>query len=344
MKKILYSVLILAVAGVLVLTAGYTYMQSRWSKSMNSSVEPIIVTIEKGSGANAIGALLKKRGLIQTAFDFKLYSRFKGLNARYQSGTYAIPQNASIEDIANLLIEGKTATIKVTIPEGRVSWEIAKILADKLPQIDSARFEKVVYDPNFAESLGVPSRALEGYLFPDTYQFPYGVDEQGVAKIMVQSFQTIFAQLDPMKSEVYKKYGLNGVVTFASVVEEEAGVKEERQKIAGVFYNRLKRGMPLGADPTVRYIFRNLTGPIYKSQLNSNSPFNTRKFKGLMPHAVSNPGKDALYAALYPQANGNLYFVAKDNGSMEHFFSSSLKQHNAYKKVAAANRVKYGIK
>lgn len=96
--------------------------------------------------------------------------------------------------------------------------------------------------------------------------------------------------------------------------------------------------MPLGADPTVRFIFKNLTGPIYKSQLNSDSPYNTRKFKGLMPGPISNPGRKAIYAALNPAKTEALYFVAKDDGSMTHFFSSTLADHNKYKDVAARNR------
>ena len=128
------------------------------------------------------------------------------------------------------------------------------------------------------------------------------------------------------------------VLTLASVVEEETGIPEERPLIAGVFHNRLRIGMPLGADPTVRFIFKNLTGPIYKSQLNSDNPYNTRKFKGLMPGPISNPGRKAIEAALYPANTEALYFVAKDDGSMTHFFSKNLADHNKYKDVAAKNR------
>jgi UPF0755 protein len=96
--------------------------------------------------------------------------------------------------------------------------------------------------------------------------------------------------------------------------------------------------MPLGADPTVRFIFKNLTGPIYKSQLNSDSPYNTRKFPGLMPGPISNPGRKAIEATLFPDKTEALYFVAKDDGSHTHFFSTNLADHNKYKDVAAKNR------
>ncbi len=343
MKKAISILILLGLLTAIGGAGALYYFKSKWATQSNRSAKEVIITIKRGSGVGSIARVLKKHALIESVLDFKLYSRIQGTSEQYQSGVYAIPGNASIDDVAQQLIKGKTATTKVTIPEGRVSWEIAGILHTKMPHIDSATFEKVVYDAGFARKLGVQSKSLEGYLYPDTYRFPYGADEKEIVSIMVHSFKAIFKSLNPKKSQLYKKYGENGVVTFASVVEEEAGVQNERGRIAGVFYNRLRRGMPLGADPTVRYIFRNLTGPIYKSQLNSNSPFNTRKFKGLMPHAVSNPGKEALRAALFPDTNGYLYFVAKDNGSMEHFFSKSLREHNRYKNVAAVNRQKYGI-
>ncbi|MGL1903574.1 MAG: endolytic transglycosylase MltG [Fibrobacterales bacterium] len=344
MKKVIIILVVILAVGLASLAAVFNHYQSQWSIRNSDSTVPLIIQIKRGSAVGQIGALLKKNRLIGDTFDFKLYSRYSGLGTRYKSGVYAIPANATILEIAELLSHGKTATVKVTIPEGRVSWEISAILANKMPQIDSARFENAVYDAQFAKVLGIQSKSVEGYLYPDTYKFPYGVTEREVIRIMVAQFNRVFKTLDSEKSDFFKKYGKNGVVTFASVVEEEAGVPNERGRIAGVFYNRLKRGMPLGADPTVRYIFRNLTGPIYRSQLRSDSPFNTRKNRGLMPHAVSNPGKDALKAALFPETNRDLYFVAKDNGSMEHFFSGSLKMHNYYKNVAAANRKKYAIK
>ena len=128
------------------------------------------------------------------------------------------------------------------------------------------------------------------------------------------------------------------VLTLASVVEEETGKTDERPLISGVFHNHLRKGMPLGADPTVRFIFKNLNNHIYKSQLNSDSPYNTRKFKGLMPGPISNPGRKAIEAALHPAETKALYFVAKDNGSGEHFFSSTLSDHNKFKDIAAKNR------
>ena len=183
------------------------------------------------------------------------------------------------------------------------------------------------------------ANSLEGYLLPDTYPFPIDADEETIIKQMVAANLKV---RDEMKEKPDSKWAVLGnwhkVLTLASVVEEETGKPDERFLIAGVFHNRLEIGMPLGADPTVRFIFKNLTGPIYKSQLNSDSPYNTRKFKGLMPGPISNPGRKAIEAALFPADTKALYFVAKDDGSGTHFFSSTLTDHNKFKDVAAKNR------
>jgi UPF0755 protein len=131
---------------------------------------------------------------------------------------------------------------------------------------------------------------------------------------------------------------MNGWVTLASIVEKEAGVPSERPLIAGVFYNRLLQNWSLGADPTVRFVLRKLTGPITVKDLNVNSPYNTRRFTGLPPGPICNPGKGALLAALNPANTEMMFFVAKDNGSRQHFFSKNNTEHIRYKSVAAENR------
>lgn len=227
----------------------------------------------------------------------------------------------------------------MTIPEGRASWEIPAYLKKAFPNLDEDRWNKLVQDPKFAQSLGLEAKTLEGYLLPDTYPFAMDANEETILKQMVAANLKLRDEMLSKPQAMWKTLGTwHRVLTLASVVEEETGIPEERPLIAGVFHNRLRIGMPLGADPTVRFIFKNLTGPIYKSQLNSDSPYNTRKFKGLMPGPISNPGRKAIYAALNPAKTEALYFVAKDDGSMTHFFSSTLADHNKYKDVAARNR------
>jgi UPF0755 protein len=305
--------------------------------AVSSNTETVLLEIPKGSSAAKVSQILKEKGVWQDGLAFKVRNKMD--KPSLKAGWYEIPPQQTLDQIFALLESGKNAVRRVTIPEGRASWEIPAYLKKAFPDLNEERWNKLVQDPRFAQSLGVEASSLEGYLLPDTYPFPIDANEETILKQMVAANLKF---RDEMKEKTDSKWATLGnwhrVLTLASVVEEETGKPDERFLIAGVFHNRLEIGMPLGADPTVRFIFRNLTGPIYKSQLNSDSPYNTRKFKGLMPGPISNPGRKAIEAALFPADTKALYFVAKDDGSGTHFFSSTLSDHNKYKDIAAKNR------
>lgn len=335
MKKLILLVLF-AIAGLTVGSAVYMYRQ--WNQPTLHTT-PILLEIPKGAHSAQIGRLLQKHHVIANATSFHLWCRIHGLGPQLKAGWYEIPTGSSISELAQLFTSGKTATVKVTIPEGRATWEIFSIVKNAFPHLDSARWDSLTHSPQHASRLGVQSPSLEGYLLPETYAFAYGSTESEIIHQMVRANLALKAEFEGKSGSAWGILGSwHRVLTLASVVEEETGKPDERPRIAGVFHNRLRMGMPLGADPTVRFIFRNLTGPIYKSQLASDNPYNTRKFAGLMPGPISNPGRKAIEAALWPMSTKDLYFVAKDDGSGEHFFSTTLSQHNSYKGVAASNR------
>ncbi|MDR1813041.1 MAG: endolytic transglycosylase MltG [Candidatus Fibromonas sp.] len=338
MKKLLAFFIVLFF-GVLGLGAGSAfYIYKQWQQP-SPLKEPILLEIPKGYGAAQVGRLLQKGGVIESARSFKWWCSLHPGKANFKTGWYSIPTGQSIEQIAAILSSGKTATIRVTIPEGRASWEIAGILAKSQLKLDSVKLDSLMHSKAFTDSLTVEAKDLEGYLLPNTYDFPYGTNEQGAIKFLVRENLRLRDELQILNSPVWNELGSwHRILTMASVVEEETGLPQERPRIAGVFLNRLRIGMPLGADPTVRFIFRNLTGPIYRSQLASDNPYNTRKFVGLMPGPISNPGRLAIEAVLFPMQTEDLYFVAKDDGSREHFFSRTLIEHNSYKGTAAKNR------
>ena len=338
MKKFLAvcTVLLFGLAGLGAGSAFHIYKQ--WQKP-SPLKEPVLLEIPKNYGAAQVGILLQKAGVVQSARSFKWWCSFHPGKVNFKTGWYRIPTGQSIEQIVELLSSSKTASVKVTIPEGKATWEIAGILAHSPLELDSAKLDSLMHSKTFAEELGVKAKDLEGYLLPSTYEFPYKIDEQGTIKILVRENLKLRDNLQAKNSPVWKELGgWHEILTMASVVEKEAAVPHELSQIAGVFINRFRIGMPLGADPTVRFIFRNLTGPIYKSQLASDNPYNTRKFAGLMPGPISNPGRAAIEATLFPMQTESLFFVAKDDGSREHFFSKNLLQHNAYKSTAAKNR------
>ncbi|MCL2207653.1 MAG: endolytic transglycosylase MltG [Fibromonadales bacterium] len=338
MKKLLAvcTVLLCGIIGLGFGTVFYVYKQWQQPSPLK---EPILLEIPKGYGTGQVSMLLQKAGVVESARSFKWWCTFNSGKANFKTGWYAIPTDQSFEQIAALLSSGKTATIRVTIPEGRATWEVAGILANSQLKLDSAKLDALMRNIAFADSLGVKAKDLEGYLLPDTYDFPYGTDERGAIKILVRANLKLRDEMQAKNSPVWNELGdWHRILTMASVVEEETGLPQERYMVAGVFMNRFRIGMPLGADPTVRFIFRNLTGPIYKSQLASDSPYNTRRFAGLMPGPISNPGRLAIEAVLFHERTEYLYFVAKDNGTREHFFGKTLAEHNSYKDIAAKNR------
>ena len=333
MKKI-FTIFVL----LLVILAIFAVFQGKKRiNAVSDNQETVLLEIPKGSSAAKVSQILQEKGVWKDGLAFKVRNKMD--KPSLKAGWYEIPPRQTLEQIFALLASGKNAVRKVTIPEGRASWEIPAYLKKAFPDLNEDRWNKLVQDPKFAQSLGVDASSLEGYLLPDTYPFAIDANEETIIRQMVAANLKL---RDEMKGKPGSKWATLGswhkVLTLASVVEEETGKPDERFLIAGVFHNRLEIGMPLGADPTVRFIFRNLTGPIYKSQLNSDSPYNTRKFKGLMPGPISNPGRKAIEAALFPADTKALYFVAKDDGSGTHFFSSTLTDHNKYKDVAAKNR------
>ncbi len=333
MKKI-FTIFVL----LLVILAIFAVFQGKKRiNAVSDNQETVLLEIPKGSSAAKVSQILQEKGVWKDGLAFKVRNKMD--KPSLKAGWYEIPPRQTLEQIFALLASGKNAVRKVTIPEGRASWEIPAYLKKAFPDLNEDRWNKLVQDPKFAQSLGVDASSLEGYLLPDTYPFAIDANEETIIRQMVAANLKL---RDEMKDKPNSKWATLGnwhkVLTLASVVEEETGKPDERFLIAGVFHNRLEIGMPLGADPTVRFIFRNLTGPIYKSQLNSDSPYNTRKFKGLMPGPISNPGRKAIEAALFPADTKALYFVAKDDGSGTHFFSSTLTDHNKFKDVAAKNR------
>lgn len=333
MKKIL---LILAVILALLGTFLTVNLKSRMGAQAQNG-QTVLIEVPKGSSPSKVFQILKQNGIWSDDLAFRLTMR--RLNPSLKAGWFEIPGGLTLPQVLDIIASGKVAVRRVTIPEGRASWEIPAYLQKAFPDLSESRWNKLVQDPKFARSLGVEANSLEGYLLPDTYPFPIDANEETILKHMVAANLKVRDEMEKRPGSMWKTLGnWHKVLTLASVVEEETGIPEERPLIAGVFHNRLRIGMPLGADPTVRFIFKNLTGPIYKSQLNSNSPYNTRKFKGLMPGPISNPGRKAIEAALFPATTDALYFVAKDDGSMTHFFSSNLADHNKYKDVAAKNR------
>ena len=282
------------------------------------------VAIPNGTPFNQVASMLEKEGVITGSRKFRWLAWFQGIEKEIKAGDYTFRMGMRPSEVIDMLVEGRYTTITVTIPEGFTVSQIARILQEKGLGREEV-FLALSVDPHFIQSFQIKGNSLEGFLFPDTYQFRKGISEDAILKEMVGRFKQVY-------SDIYRKradeLGLNqtDVVTLASIIEKETSDPSERYVIGAVFHNRLKKGIPLQSDPTVIYGIRDFNGNLTKEDLQTETPFNTYLIKGLPPQPIANPGEESIKAALYPSPDNYLYFVSKNNGT--HHFSATLEEHN----------------
>lgn len=300
------------------------------------------VDIPRGSTLGSIADSLAANDVLRDRYVFMLMARLSSSASRLQSGYYKFPERASAADILAILVAGShQAAVRVTIREGLTIKRIAAVLA-KEAGFDADDVIALSRDRDFIDSLGLDVRHLEGYLLPDTYDIRFDATPRQVLARMAAAMRRQFtaeflARMDERGLSMHK------VLTMASLVEGETRLAEERARVAGVYYNRLRRGMLLQADPTVQYIIPDGPRRLLYSDLAINSPYNTYMYRGLPPGPVNNPGVGAIRAALWPEEHGFYYFVA--DGSGGHTFSRNYEEHlkavAVYRKIqrrAADNR------
>ncbi len=305
-------------------------------KNPAKKVGEVIVVVPKGSSISAVADSLAAKDLIRSKLFFKLAAKIEGVSASLQPGSYRISYGLSNIDILSRLTGTEFAIIfEITIPEGSTIRRIASIAKEKLG-LDSAMIYKLAHDTSFIHPAGVPvaAKTAEGYLFPDTYRFYLMMTPQELLKRMIGRFKEVVT--DSLLAES-SKTGLTrtGLITMASIVEAEAHRADERDTIAGVYYNRLKIGMKLDADPSVQYGL-GLSRPITHDDLLKDNPYNSYMYSGLPPGPINNPGKAAILAALHPAHHDKLFFVARRDGSGGHFFSKTIAEQQ--KMIAISNR------
>jgi len=286
------------------------------------------VLLRPGSSARTIANELRSAGVIRSRYAFLAlhYFRVRPLKA----GEYLFDRPANAFEVYDRLVRGDIATHTVVVPEGYNLWDIAAVfeasgLASRADFLDAAR-----KDHTMISDLDPAAQSLEGYLFPDTYHFTRTQSLTDMLTVMTKHFRQE-AKAIGLENDFHK------VVTMASIVEKETGAPEERPLVAGVYYNRLEKGMLLGADPTVVYaslLANRYNGVIHQSDLDSTSPYNTYRVAGLPPGPIANPGRASLEAALHPQQTDYLYFVSDRNG--HHRFARTGAEHD--KNVALYRR------
>jgi UPF0755 protein len=292
----------------------------------NAGGKRVLFPVERGASARSVAENLEREGLIRSADFAYLYARLFGIDLK--AGSFIVSPAMSTSAILRYIAEGKQESIRVTIPEGLTLSQTATHL-DKAGVVSADDFIAAAKDPALLAVLGVPALTAEGFLFPDTYFFPYGIDAISVVKMMVSTFFERAASITDIQAdrkELYRK------VILASIVEREYRVESEAPLIASVFENRLKIGMGLQSCATIVYIMTEIEGKphpsrILDSDLDVKSDYNTYKWAGLPPGPIANPGLVALSAACNPPKTSYLYFRLTDPAAGTHSFTHSLKEH-----------------
>lgn len=297
------------------------------TEPVSESGQMVLVEIERGSGASAIARQLEERGLIRSAAAFEILLSLSGQAGSLRAGHYELSPTMDAAKVAQTLASGEVAVRRVTIPEGLRLGEIAERLA-QAGLVSEEEFLEAAVPSNLAGQAQVelPEDSLEGYLFPETYDFEVGTSATDTAARMLRELDDQFAK--PHEQQIAAStLSLHEIITLASLVEREAKTPEERELIAGVLTNRLDRGMLLQCDATVQYALGEHKARLTYDDLKMESSYNTYLHKGLPPGPIAAPGLASLTAALSPAQTDFLYYVAKPDGG--HVFSKTYDEHLA---------------
>jgi UPF0755 protein len=324
-KKLGLILFFLIFAGICAAGLLYMYLMSWADRPVGSAALEKLFTVTPGQGLTQTAKALQQEGLVSDAFRFSILARLDKKEKLLKAGEYFFSTTMTPREILEQMVKGRVHLYRLTIPEG---YNLAQIAAAvSAAGLESYKvFLETARNPQTARQLGIEADTLEGYLFPDTYYFPRGLDSATIIATMVKQFRAAFNTAWEQRA---KDLGMtvHEVVTLASIIEKETGDPEERPLISSVFHNRLKKGMRLETDPTVIYGIPDFDGNIKRRHLETRTPYNTYIIKGLPPGPIASPGALALEAALYPSQSDYLYFVSKKDGT--HQFSTTIKEHNA---------------
>jgi UPF0755 protein len=288
---------------------------------------PLIVEIPAHQGVREIATRLQEGGVVRSQLAFLALTTVRGSVRQLKAGEYEVPRDATTTDVLDLLTSGRVRQHVILHPEGATLGELARLLeSERLAPADEVI--RAAGDERLRRTLDVSGPSLEGYLFPDTYQFVRGMSVDEILGRMVQRLRT---KLSPEIVEKARARGLDvhQLLTLASIIEREAVDPSERRLISAVFWNRLALDMPLQADPTVQYAVAKERRTLTRTDLITEHPYNTYVRRGLPPGPIASPGLAAIAAAVDPAPVKYLYFVARSRDDHRHHFSTTVAEHNA---------------
>jgi UPF0755 protein len=323
-RRWLRRIVVILALGLAIAAAAFAFLLFQPKHSAGHG--RVVVTVPVGATADQIGDLLEKRGVVRSGFLFSLRSRLSGDRSRLRSGRYTLKEGMSYAAALTALTTAPKAApvIDVTIPEGPSRREEAPKLRTaglRGSYLTATRRSSKLNPRDYGAPRG--TRSLEGFLYPDTYQLRRSdASARHLVSRQLDAFKENFAKVS-MRTARRRNLSRYDVLIIASMIEREALVPRDRRLIAAVIYNRLKQGIPLGIDATLRYALDQWSRPLRVSELNRDTAFNTRKHRGLPPTPIGNPGLPAMRAAANPANVSYLFYVVKPCGNGAHAFSST---------------------
>ncbi len=325
-RLILLFIVVLLLAGGA--SAAWVYSELRRPITHNKSGQ--YIEIPRGSSPSSIVKKLADEGIIKHEWPLKVYLKATGRGSSLKAGEYDFPSPVSPLSVLAKLQTGQRRLNRITIPEGWTRWDIAKAMV-QVPELQLATEAQalgLMNNVSLISDLDPLAKNLEGYLFPDTYEFAFDTTAEQLIEMMVNRFRDVWKAewTDRARS---LNLSTRQIVTTASIIETEAKLDEERPIVASVIYNRLQKDIPLAVDSSIVYASKlegkwRYDGKVYKSDIEPRSPYNTRLYAGLPPGPVASPGASSLHAALNPAQSDYLYYVrnpARDDGA-HNFYSN----------------------
>lgn len=315
---------VLLVLAIFFLVLIFSYI-TFFTPNYYSAKTPVIFDITKGESFSSVADRLSTIGIIPSKINFKIAGFIYGAERKIRAARFQIPNGLSYLDLLDLFISGKcdyqrTLSIK---PGQTIKWLAHRL--EKYVYIDSTEFVNVANNYEFADSLGLKQNSFEGYLFASDYRIFERNSPREVITLFYNSFKEFYNDSLIARTKELG-FSIHEIITLASIIKGETHKEEEMSRISGVYHNRLRIGMKLQADPTIQYVLPNGWKRLTFKDLELDSPYNTYKYFGLPPGPINSPGKSAILAALYPEKNNYLYFVADGTGG--HLFGRTLNEHN----------------
>lgn len=310
-------------AAVLVAAAVFAFLDAAFLDRSAPREATTAIVVRGDTLAEAVGQL-QSDGVVAHPLAFRILARLRGEDAALQSGAFRFAPHETTAEILHVLVFGQPEARWVTIPEGFTVRQIGSRLAE-LGLVDAPAFDRYCLATGLSID-GSATRGLEGFLFPSTYLIPVDATAPRIARILTDQFAR---ELPPDAEQRARKLGLSipQVIAVASLVEREAKADDERALMAGVYYNRLRAGMPLEVDASIEYALPVHHTVITSRDLAIDSPYNTYRHTGLPPTPIANPGKASIDAAFAPKPSAYLYYVYKGNG--HHAFAQTYQEHEA---------------